>query len=344
MEDKDTDNRPIDDRPIRLDGRTVARAIIRHDRKQAIESANAAASHVSTPDDIQFCTFSDGSHSNDTENWGGVALAYRQNWLPQGWAAEREATYCGGLIVESAWSFVPSDMVAKAWPFGYAVGSLVMEGVGVLESLHAANEELDTVVVRAMTDCQELLQYTSKATLTASQAKRLPRRLVKHMHDLILALQDHGIPVVVELHWCPRNSVPQLLTADALAGEAMRSGLGYCNVTQNFWSKAMESVTMKQLEPMLSEAVRFARVVVDEEIKNLKTRRGKKAGEKRKAEEEWEESERRPRKKSRRSKAQPRKQHRPTMPATWGLDAETTTVFTSGPGGIHSEIPVRHAP
>lgn len=343
--------------PIIVDGRAVARAIIKHDRKQAIESANAAASHVSTPDDIQFCTFSDGSHSIDTENWGGVALAYRYKWLPQGWAAEDEATYPGGDrdMDENVWPFVHADMVAKAWPFGHAVGAAAMEGVGVVESLYAANEELErylpvltkhasTVLVKVTTDCQEILKYISKATLAASQAKKLPPRLVKQMHDLILALQGHGIPVVVELHWCPRNKVPQLLAADALAGEAMRTGLGYCTVRQIFWSEATQSVTMKQLEPMLSGAVSFARVAVNKEIES---RRGKKTGEKRKAEEELEESGR-PRKKSKLSKArprkQPRKQPRPTMPASWGLDAETTTIFISDPGGIHSQAPVKPAP
>lgn len=327
--------------PIVVDGLAVAKAIINHDRKQAIESACAAASHISTPDDIQFCTFSDGSCSNDSDNWGGVGLAYRHQWLPQKWADEHQAAYPSG------------DMVEKAWPFGFAVGAPVMEGVGVLESLHEANEEVErhlpvltkhasTVVVKATTDCQEILRYISKATLTASQGKKLTPRLVKQMHDLILALQDHGITVVVELHWSPRNSVPQLLVADGLAGEAMRSGLGYCNITQNLWSEATQSVAMKQLEPMLSEAVRFARAIVDPEAK--KSRRGKKAGEKRKAEDELEEGEIRQRKKSKRSTARPRKQHRPTMPAAWGLDAETTMIFTSDPKGRHSKKPVLHAP
>lgn len=261
-----------EDLPIIVDGRTVARAIINHDRKQAMELAEAAAYHVSTPTDVQFCTFSDGSWSNDPkQSRGGVGLVYRCKWLPKEWSPEQKATNPGGDTVEKTWPFGLAGMVHKAWPFGYAIEAAAMEGVGVLESLCAANEELkqhlpvlkqhtSTVMVKAITDCQEILQSVSKGTLTANQAKRLPPHLFSQMHDLIVEMQSHGITVVVELHWSPRNSVPQLVAADAIAGKAMKTGLGYCNVTQNLWSQATQSVTMRQLEPMLAGTVRFARL------------------------------------------------------------------------------------
>lgn len=456
MEDNDTE-----ELPIIVEGRAVARVIINHHKEEATKSAHAAASHIPTPDDIQFCPFSDGSLGS--ENHGGVALVYRCPWLPQGWVSEREATIPSG------------NMVRKAWSYGYAAGSLAMEGVGVLESLYAANEELErhlpalikhasTVTVKATTDCQSILHYISAGILTTNQARAFPPQVINKIHDLILALQGHGIKVIVELHWCPRNMVPPLSAADAMAGQAMRNGRGYCNVTKNYWSKATQSAIMKELEPMLLGTVMFARPPVDqtsisagssgagstgttEKKTAKKTRRGKKqthraqaaaevkptgaadshpqlplpavplpskpttmpstkpmasgaaeagttgtavppkpatmshsagpttsnvaeptaipstkpvastaadaqppeesvkavAG-KRKAE-DMEESEGRPTKKSKPSKARPiRQQHRPTMPASWALDPETTTIFTSDIGGVISEEPVQHAP
>lgn len=275
-QDQYGNNSDIENLPIVVEGRTVGTAIIKHDRKQATSSAYAAASHISTPDDIQFCSFSDGSHGK--EHRGGVALAYKHQWLPQKWATE---------------STGPSgDTVLKAWPYGHAVGSMAMECVGVLESLCAANEELErhlpvltkhssTVTVKATTDSQMALQYVSRGTLTPFQARKLPPRLIKQIHDLILALQDHQIKVVVELHWCPRNAVPQLWKADEMAGQAMRSGFGYCNITNRLWTEAIESATMKQLEPVLSGAITIAAIPIipssaGEAAGKKKTRRGRK--------------------------------------------------------------------
>lgn len=243
------------DLPVFVDRRALARVVINHNRDQAIESADAAASHVSTPDDVQFCTFSDGSHK--IGNRGGVGVVYRHQWLPKGWAAYGK-THSG-------------DMVEKAWPFGFAVGSAVMEGVGVMESLHAANEELErylpvltehdsAVTVKAITDSQEILQYISGPRLTPFLARRFPRELIREIHDRILALHDHGIKVTVELRWCPRNRVPQLERADDLAGKATRSGLGFCSLTQSSWFEGAESVMMKQLGPLISGAVRIVRL------------------------------------------------------------------------------------
>lgn len=265
----------IENLPVNVDGHTVGRVIINHNRANAVKAAIAAAYHVSTPTDIQFCTFSDGSCGYGPNYWGGVGLAHTRQWLPEEWAAQSKGTDLDGNTVETVWPYVQSHTVAKAWPFGHAVGSPVMEGVGVLESLYAANEEVkrhlpaltkhsSSVMVKVTTDCQEVLHYIPKETLTPHQAKKLPTLLIDQMRDLMLLLKGHGITVVVELHWCPRNSVPHLLTADQLAGEAMRTGLGYCNVTQNFWTTATQSVVMTHLEPMLVGILRFARLPVSQ--------------------------------------------------------------------------------
>ncbi|KAJ0124273.1 hypothetical protein J7T55_005611 [Diaporthe amygdali] len=248
----------VENHPIIVEGRTVGRAIIVHNRSQAIKAAEDAASHISTPDNIQICAFTDGSHSRD--NRGGVGLVYRWQWLPREWAAESAAADpCG-------------DFVEQAWPFGHAVGILVMEGVGVLEALHAANEELkrhlpvlktyaSPINVNLTTDCQPIIEHIVRTAPAAERSRKtLPLQLIKQIRDLFLALQNHGLEVTVELRWCPRNMVPQLTTADELAGEAMRSGLGSCNITRISWSKATKSVIMKELVPMLSGAVRFTRV------------------------------------------------------------------------------------
>lgn len=281
------------DIPIIVEGRSVGQVIIQPDRESAIRLATAAATHISTPNDIQFCSFSDASSSQGPEYRGGVGLVYKWRWLPQGWVAGRAAT-------DPA-----EDMVEKAWPYGYAVGTLVVEGVGILESLHAANEEIkrhrsvlakhaSTVKVKVTTDCQAILHHICRTTPTADKTKkRLPPQLIKNVKDLILSLQDHKIEVAVELHWCPRNMVPQLMRADELAGEARRSGMSYCNATGDFWSEATESVIMKKLEPMLSGTVRFAHLPMNhistgaesagagptgttEKETRKKTRRGKK--------------------------------------------------------------------
>lgn len=268
---------------------------------------------VSTPQDIQFCTFSDGSYR---EHYGGVGLAYKRHWLPREWVAGSADLSCG-------------DMVEKAWSYGYAVGAQVMEGVGILESLYVANEETkrhlsvlekhtSTVQVKVTTDCQTFLRAVSR---TKNPPKRtesaMPPQLINQIREMVVTLQGHGVQVVVEMHWCPRNAVTQMAKADELAGKAMRSGLDYC--ARNAWSEATKSVIMKQLVPMLPGAVSFARSVpaADETEKQPKEGRRRKNKGKRKAEdaglEEGKPS--RPFKKAR--------TQRPTMPASWGLDPET---------------------
>lgn len=244
--------------PIVVDGRTVGTAIIKRKPKQATKAARAAASHISTPDDIQFCPFSDGSHDNS--NRGGVGLAYKREWLPRGWAPERDVTDQNG------------DFVKKAWAYGHSKNNMLMEVVGIVEALNAADESIRqhlpllrkhacTVTVKATTDCQPLLQHIAKQTPPGGKvSKAVPHQIITQIKDQILALQSHGIQVFVELHWCPRNTVEQMTIADRLAGEARKSGLAYCNATQNLWARATESAIMKELVLVLSGTIRFAQV------------------------------------------------------------------------------------
>lgn len=244
--------------PILVDGRNVARAIIKRGIRQATKAAEAAASHISTPMDIQLCPFSDGSH--DSNNRGGVGLAHRRQWLPQGWASEHAKTDLNG------------DFVEKAWPYGHANNNMLMEAVGIIEALYAADESIEqhlpvlkkhtcTVTVKAMTDCQPMLAHIVRQTPPGGKVKQaIPRQLIKQIKDQTLALQSHGITVFVEIHWCPRNKVPQLILADMLAGEARKRSLAYYNATENIWARATESTIMKKLLLLLSGSIGFAQI------------------------------------------------------------------------------------
>lgn len=149
------------DVPILVNGRYLGRVIIDTDRKQAIKAAQAAASHISTPTDTQLCPFSDGSH--DGMHRGGVGLAYRRNWLPQGLVSEQAATDLSG------------DFVERAWPYSHAKDNMVMEAVGIVEALYAARESIQqhlpvlkkhacNVTVKATTDCMPLLEHIARQT------------------------------------------------------------------------------------------------------------------------------------------------------------------------------------
>lgn len=244
--------------PILVDSRNVGRVIIERRPKLATKAAEAAASHMSTPKDIQFCPFSDGSH--DDRNRGGVGLAYRRKWLPQGWSSEDAKTDVNG------------DFVEKAWPYGHAKNNMLMEALGIIEALYAADESIQhnlsvlkkhacTVTVKAMTDCQPMLQHIARQTPPGGKVRQaIPRQIIKQIKDQILALQSHGITVLVEIHWCPRNKVPQMILADMLAGEARKRGLAYCNATQNIWARATESTIMKELLVLLSGTIGFAQI------------------------------------------------------------------------------------
>lgn len=248
-----------DNLPIHADGRKVGTAIIKYEPKQATKAARAAAFHVSTPSDIQICPFSDGSH--DTSNKGGVGLAYRRQWLPREWARQR------------AVKGVNSEFVERAWPYDHAKNNMLMEVVGIVEALHAANESIQQhisllkqhaciVQVKATTDCQPLLAHIAKETPRGGKkSKAIPHQIIKQIKYQILALQNHGIQVSVELHWCPRNMVPQLILADKLAGHARKGGLAYCNATQNLWDRATKSVIMAELLRVLSGDIRFAPIM-----------------------------------------------------------------------------------
>lgn len=83
---------------------------------------------------------------------------------------------------------------------------------------------------------------------------------MREIKNLIQALTSLEIKVSLELHWCPRNMVQQMIISDNLAGEARRRGLAYCNATQNFWARATESNAMKELLLVLAHVVRFKQI------------------------------------------------------------------------------------
>lgn len=196
---------------------------------EAINAARDAAFTLSTPNEVRFCTFSDGSYKYER---GGVGLVYRRQWLPKEWAPEQQPTDPN------------RDFVKTAWPYARAIGSMVMEGVGVLKGLQAANKAIRrdlhvlkaqhcTITVRGTTDCAAILRHIARNDPTWRTT--IPSELIKMIKLEIQQLHSHGIRVIVELHWCPRNEIPQLELADKLAGHAM-AGLVRCyNTKQDCW-------------------------------------------------------------------------------------------------------------
>lgn len=347
--------------PVIANGSTIATVTINHNRGEAIKSAHAAATHgeyrlhifeilnlwhvlsgpvvgnwlkeqiVSTPQDIQLCTFSDGS-SHSEHHSGGVGLVYNGHWLPAEWTTRPVMETSRGHEGKGAWSY------------GDNAGSIVMEGIGVLESLYTANEEIkrhlsvlekhgSTVQVKVTTDCQAVLGRIAAGKPAKERSHRqLPPLLYQRIREMIVALHDHGVGMVVEIRWCPRNAVTPMYEADNLAGNAMKTGLGYNKGT---WSEGIRSVTMKELVPMLPGSISYTRSVPADGGTPKGVRRRNKRG-KRKAEDEVEED--RPTKKAKTS-------HRPqTMPASWALDPDTTVYVWDPEAGEMEKKPVVSCP
>lgn len=239
--------------PILIGGLEVGKVVIQKPT-DAIRTARDSAFTISTTNDTRFCPFSDGSHNKDR---GGVGLVYRRNWLPKEWAPE-QPTGPG-----------PSDHFFQiSWPYARSSGNMVMEGIGVLEGLHAANETIRrdlhvlkaqtcTIIVRGTTDCEAILRHIARNGPIKAKAERtVPSQLIKRIRIEIQQLSSHGVKVNVELHWCPRNKVLPLLLADKLAGRAMANGFGFTNVKHNRWVWAMKSDMTLDIEPLVCGAPR----------------------------------------------------------------------------------------
>lgn len=247
----------MEELPILFKNLEVGKVVIQTESTEAIQVARTAASKLSSAKDTQFCPFSDGSHGRHGRHGngpGGVGLVYKRQWLPDRWTSDQTGTHPNG------------DFVKQAWSYTRAVGSMVMEGVGVLEGLHAANKTItrDThllkahgsmVTVRGITDCEGILRHiSSKSPVKKKATQTVPPQLIKRIKEEMQMLQSHGVKVIVELHWCPRNKVPQLGMADKLAGQAMSTGLGYSNVNQESWGRDIKSDMAREIEPMVSGA------------------------------------------------------------------------------------------
>ncbi|KAH8766037.1 hypothetical protein F5883DRAFT_522491 [Diaporthe sp. PMI_573] len=243
----------MEELPVLLKDLVVGKVVIQLKPTEAIQTARDADSKIpeSSTKNTQFCTFSDGSHNRRGDDQGGVGLVYRRHWLPDGWTSEQTGTHPNGEFVKQAWSYTRT------------FGSIALEGVGVLEGLHAANKTIthnlqvlkahdSTVTFRGITDCQSILHHIARRSPSSKKAKHtVPQPLIKRIKEEMQMLQSHGVKVIVELHWCPRNKVPQLGMADKLAGQAMRTGLGYCNVSQESWGRGIKSDMAREIESMV---------------------------------------------------------------------------------------------
>lgn len=75
-------------------------------------------------------------------------------------------------MVHRAYTDEFRELFEQAWPYGYAVRPLAMESLGILEFLHAADEQLKqylpvleqhsgSVTVKVSSDCQAILRHIS---------------------------------------------------------------------------------------------------------------------------------------------------------------------------------------
>ncbi|KAG8158361.1 hypothetical protein KVR01_012122 [Diaporthe batatas] len=209
--------------PILLDGLEVGKAIIQPDT-QAIDDAETAAFVISCTNEVRICLFCDGSFGMGR---GGVALVSRTHWLPFGWRS-------GDTAKLPYWHFSQ-----QAWPYPSATGSMAMEGVGILEAFHEANkiiardllvlkEHNGIVTVKITSDCVSMIRHVANNAVVKERTMRtVPPKLIKMIKEEIQMLHGHGIKLTAELHWCPRNKVPQLLEADRLAYDSMRKCWGF---------------------------------------------------------------------------------------------------------------------
>lgn len=238
-------------RPILFEDLEVGTVVIQNPT-DAVEAARDAAFNISKTKDVQFCPFSDGSYYY-VGGLGGVGLVCRRQWLPDGWGSDQTGTHPNG------------DFAKQAWAYENSTGVNEMEGIGVLEGIHAANKAITrdlqalkahdcTVTVRATTDSDAILHHISSQRKTKEKAeKTISQRLIKRIKEEMKMLQGHGVKVIAELHWCPRNKVAQLKLADGLAYEAMRTGEGFCNATQEVWSKDIKSDMAHDIETLVAE-------------------------------------------------------------------------------------------
>lgn len=236
------------DRPVFVDGLEVGKVIFHPGATEAVEAATSAAFDISSTKYVQFCVFSDGSYGVQ-DGQGGVSVVHRRQWLPSGWGSDQTGTHPNGDFNKQAWSYKPS------------IDSNAMEAVGLLESCHAANKAITRdlqalknhdckVTVKCTTDSTEVLRRI--ADLKSKPLRGLPTKLIDRIKQEIQMLHGHGIEVLVELHWCPRNQVPQPHTADELAGIAMATGRGYTNNTDEVvWRKSIKSDMTLEINELL---------------------------------------------------------------------------------------------
>lgn len=257
--------------PILLKDLEVGTVVIQN-RHDAVKAATDAAYNISSSKDAQLCPFSDGSYRPKSGR-GGVGVVCRRQWLPDGWTSDQTGTNPNG------------DLFKQAWAYKYTPGILEMEGIGVLEGIHVANKtiarDLDvlkahncTVTVRVTTDCDLMLRHiANKRSTKYIDESTVSLQLIKNIKEELQMLQGHGIKVIAELHWCPRNRVAQLIVADQLAHEAMKRGLGYCNATQGMWSKDIKSDMALDIETLAAGGVS----VLPAELPNNTTKMSRKA-------------------------------------------------------------------
>lgn len=225
---------------------------IQKDRSGAIQTAQDAAAHISTPKDTQCNITSDASLK---AREGGVGQAFKP-WVP----GQHEEI---------------KSFVSKASHVSHICDIQVLETLAVSDALCVAVDEIErelglkhiesktTVVVKITTDSQEALRMIAR---DASPRNTHKAKLCRLIVDLIKAksdeIQNLGVDVKLQFHWSPRNQTLQHKLADGLAKQARLTGRSHCSTSGNNFSYFTESTTMRFLKAKMGDAFPAADLIM----------------------------------------------------------------------------------
>lgn len=111
-------------------------------------------------------------------------------------------------------------------------GTVVTEAKGVLKWLRRINKEIKAarlesgirLAITVITDCQSNVIDLARTEPMKAKTPGYYIAVIERIKILSQLLLRPHLNVTLELHWCPRNTTPQLKTAEFLAGHARVMG------------------------------------------------------------------------------------------------------------------------
>lgn len=179
-------------------------------RTRAIQNARniVARFNAATPStDSQVLIWSDASRGgNKDRNSGGIGIVC-DICLPS------KPKY---TIEEAEYFETPGNNVVIAEAMGILKGLRRVE-----KAIKSARLERGTrVAITIITDCQSNVRDLSMTTPLRPATASKYMAVIESIKILSQLLLQGRLNVTLELHWCPRNTTPQMRTADFLAGHA----------------------------------------------------------------------------------------------------------------------------